>query len=69
MLWDSIESAHERVIGDDGSWLDLARMLMFSVSRIRGNGDGGRRGTVLVNASAVGGFRDEERRAAITVTI
>ena len=68
-MWDSFESAYEHVIGDDGSWLDLARMLIFSVSRIGGNGDGGRRGTVLVNASAVGGFRDEERREAITVII
>jgi predicted phosphohydrolase len=69
VMWDSFESAYERAIGDDGSWLDLARMLIFSVSRIRENGDRGSRGTVLVNASAVGGFRDEERRAAITVII
>jgi hypothetical protein len=68
-VWDSFESAYERAIGDDGSWLDLLRMLIFGVSRIGENGDGGRRGTVLVNASSVGGFRDEGRREAITVII
>ena len=68
-MWDSFENAYERAIGDDGSWVDLLRMLIFGVSRIAENGDGGRRGTVLVNASSVGGFRDEERREAITVII
>ncbi|KFY89234.1 hypothetical protein V500_05848 [Pseudogymnoascus sp. VKM F-4518 (FW-2643)] len=66
VVWDALERAYELAIGNSGSWLDLGRMLMSIVPRIR---DAPHRGMVLVNAAAVGGFRDEERREAITLII
>jgi predicted phosphohydrolase len=70
-IWDSFvrRLMSARSIADDGSWPDLVRMLIFSVPRIRQTKQGGNRSTVMVNASAVGGFRDEETRQAITVII
>jgi predicted phosphodiesterase len=58
VIWDAFERAYKRTLGSGGSWLELSRMVMSLVSRIR---DGTQRGTVIVNAAAVGGFRDEER--------
>lgn len=69
VVWDDFEMAYERTVADDGSWFDLARMLIFGAFRMRGNVNGGGPSTVFVNASAIGGFRDEERREAITVVL
>jgi hypothetical protein len=69
VVWDHFEAAYERTISDAGSWFDLARMLIFSAFRVRRNMAGVGSSTVFVNASAVGGFRDEQRREAITVVI
>ena len=66
MVWDAFERAYERAIGSSGSWLDLGRMVKSLIPRIRHETQ---RGTVLVNAAAVGGFRDENRLEAITVII
>jgi predicted phosphohydrolase len=66
VLWDSFESAYEEAIGKGGSWLGLGRMIIYMIPRIR---NCSQRGTVLVNAAAVGGFRDEHRREPITVIV
>jgi hypothetical protein len=66
VVWDAFERAYERAIGSNGSWMDLGRMVKSLIPRIR---DETQRGTVLVNAAAVGGFRDEKQREAITVII
>lgn len=69
VVWDDFEMAYERAIADDASWFDLARMLIFGAFRMRRNINGVGPSTVFVNASAIGGFRDEERREAITVVL
>ncbi|EPE35126.1 Metallo-dependent phosphatase [Glarea lozoyensis ATCC 20868] len=66
VLWDGFERAYEEAVGKGGSWWALGRMVFCVFSRLKG--DSGR-GTVMVNAAVVGGFRDEQRREAITVTI
>jgi len=69
VVWDSFESACGRALGEDGTWLDLAKMVTCIVPRLRIKRDVDARSTVLVNAAAIGGFRDNERREAITVIV
>jgi len=69
VVWDSFESAYERALGEDGTWLDLAKTVICIVPRLRIKRDVHARSTVLVNAAAIGGFRDNERGEAITVIV
>jgi hypothetical protein len=64
--WDSFESAYEKAIGRGSSWVDLGRMIFCTFSRLRNYS---RQGTILVNAAAIGRFRDEQRREPIVVMI
>lgn len=66
VVWDGFEEAYERAIGPRGSWLDLGKMVVSIFGR---RWAGSRQRSVLVNAAAVGGFKDNEQREAVTVTI
>lgn len=66
VVWDKFERAYERAIGPGGSWLDLGKMV---ISILGGRRGGSQRRTVLVNAAAVGGLKDNKSREAVTVTI
>jgi hypothetical protein len=60
VVWDDFEIAYEKALGKDSSWLDLAKMVFFSISRWRKRAEEAKRTTLLVNVVAVGGFRDQE---------
>jgi hypothetical protein len=65
--WTAGQSAYERISARRGGWRDLCIVGAQFVRALvwRSTGDA----TVLVNAAAVGGFRDEKRNSAIVVTI
>ncbi|KAI9745074.1 MAG: hypothetical protein M1818_001352 [Claussenomyces sp. TS43310] len=60
ILWDPFEMAHERAVSQNGTWLDVLRMILSLISRFRNIALKETRGTVFVNAAVVGDFGDEE---------
>jgi len=69
VIWDKFESAYEKAVGKDASWFDFWKMLFCVIPRMRSQTEGARKGTIMVNAAAIGGFRDQEQREPITVII
>ncbi|KAL4936136.1 hypothetical protein BDV06DRAFT_205562 [Aspergillus oleicola] len=70
VTWDSLQRAYEGVM--DGNWrcVNLALLVWFWVLEwVTGGRDAWQQATVMVNAAAVGGIRDEKRREAIVVGI
>lgn len=70
VLWDSFQRAYESVMDGDSKWLNLGFLAYRSiVGWFTGWGTKDKQATVMVNAAAVGGVRDEKRRDAICVDI
>ncbi|KZT04229.1 metallophosphoesterase domain-containing protein 1 [Laetiporus sulphureus 93-53] len=68
--WTQVQEVYERISAGLGGWWDLVVMIgemlrnrIWMMNGREGNG------TILVNASALGGLRDEKRRGAIVVDI
>ncbi|KAI8995259.1 Metallo-dependent phosphatase-like protein [Trametes punicea] len=60
--WTSAQAAYERLCSGHGKWWDLL-VVLWEFCRP------GQPMTTLVNASSLGGFKDEQRRTAIAVEI
>jgi hypothetical protein len=72
VYWDGFQRAYEGVLDGSsalGGWVWLAILLWYGIigSLTGWSGAGGK--TIMVNAAAVGGVRDEKRREAICVDI
>lgn len=68
-LWDSFQRAYEAVMDGESKWMNLG---LLAYSWLVGWFTGwtkNEQATVMVNAAAVGGVRDEKRRGAICVDI
>ncbi|KAJ0413929.1 Metallo-dependent phosphatase-like protein [Aspergillus carlsbadensis] len=71
-MWDVFQRAYEGVLGGRSwvaRWIWLAVLLWYGLIGVLTGWSGPRRKTVMVNAAAVGGVRDEKRREAICVDI
>ncbi|KAL2817574.1 Metallo-dependent phosphatase-like protein [Aspergillus granulosus] len=70
--WDSFQREYETVMESSSAfsrWLGLGRLVYHAmIGMIPGRGDE-KNQTIMVNAAAVGGVRDEKRRGAICVNI
>jgi len=70
VTWTLGQSAYEKVSSRQGGWMDLVPIWLQSIRWLWQSGPRLREAaTVLVNASAVGGVRDEKRYSAIVVDI
>jgi len=70
VTWTVGQLAYERVCSGQGGWMDLVAIWLQSIRWLWRSGRRSREAfTVLVNAAAVGGFRDEKRRCAVVVDI
>ncbi|KAF9222146.1 metallophosphoesterase domain-containing protein 1 [Gyrodon lividus] len=73
LAWDEAQRVYEDVCAGKAGWGGLARLVWWAVvEKVRGYlWRGGKRWekTVLVNAAAVGGMKDDQRRGAILVEI
>jgi predicted phosphodiesterase len=68
LCWDDFQRAYESIMDNEAKWMNLIRLLWHALVRlIRPRSPCGR--TVMVNAAAIGGLRDEKRRDAICVDI
>jgi len=73
LAWNGAQALYEDICAGIAGWGGLVRLVWRVAAekvreRFRGrDGDSGR--TILVNAAAVGGFRDDERKGAIVVEI
>jgi predicted phosphohydrolase len=72
VYWDGFQRAYEGVLETRGffeRWIWLVMLLWYWIIGVltRWSGAGGK--TIMVNAAAVGGVRDEKRREAICVDI
>ncbi|THV01282.1 metallophosphoesterase domain-containing protein 1 [Dendrothele bispora CBS 962.96] len=68
VMWDRAQKAYEDVCAGRSGWGGLIRLIWWTVTACvwqRNREDG----TVLVNAAAVGGFRDDQRKGAIVVEL
>ncbi|KAJ7652236.1 Metallo-dependent phosphatase-like protein [Mycena rosella] len=62
VAWGAAQRAYEDVCAGTGGWGALVRLVLCAaMERLVGWGTPATEGTVLVNAAAVGGFKDEER--------
>ncbi|BCS27303.1 uncharacterized protein APUU_60351A [Aspergillus puulaauensis] len=69
-LWDSFQRAYEAVMDGDSKWVSLGFLVYFWIlGLLTGWGTKDNQATVMVNAAAVGGVRDEKLRDAICVDI
>ncbi|KAL2869731.1 Metallo-dependent phosphatase-like protein [Aspergillus lucknowensis] len=70
VLWDAFQQAYESAMDCRSRWFNLARLAWLRLVRLlTGWSWDGQQRTVMVNAAAVGGVRDEKRREAICVDI
>ena len=70
VTWTHGQSAYEKVSAGQGGWMDLVSIWLQSIRWLLRSGPRLREAaSVLVNASAVGGVRDEKRYSAIVVDI
>lgn len=73
LAWDEAQALYEDICAGKAGWRGLVTLVWWvAVDKLtawfgRRDGDGGR--TILVNAAAVNGLRDDERRGAIAVEI
>ncbi|KAL4911421.1 hypothetical protein BDW74DRAFT_8177 [Aspergillus multicolor] len=68
--WDSFQRAYEAIMDDHWKGLNLLVLLYcWILGNLTGWAEAGKRGTVMVNAAAIGGVRDEKRREAICVEL
>lgn len=67
VAWTAGDLAYERISAGHRSWTDLVVICLLFIRRLWRGLE--RPATVLVNAAAVGGFRDEKRNHAIAVDI
>lgn len=67
LVWSSAQAAFDRICSRRGGWWDLL-VLIFAPWFNRPQPPLART-TLLVNASSIGGFRDEQRRGAVVVDI
>ncbi|KAJ3508613.1 hypothetical protein NLJ89_g5661 [Agrocybe chaxingu] len=66
--WQDDQLAYENILAGQGGWFSLLRVVLGAVQRLFG----GRRkegASLLVNASSIGGFRDDNRNPAIVIDI
>lgn len=68
LIWDSFQATYERIVGSDGPWADLAKLVWYGICRLVRRRATNKH-TTMVNAAAIGGLRDNERRNAITVVL
>lgn len=69
--WDRAQMAYENICAGRTGWGGLVKLLWYKLTAWlwkRSLGDGGV-GTVLVNAAAVAGLRDDQKKGAIVVEI
>ncbi|KAL0578414.1 hypothetical protein V5O48_003564 [Marasmius crinis-equi] len=66
--WDRAQNAYEDVCAGRGGWIGLMKLAWWTVVAwvLRENRA---EGTTMVNAAAVGGFRDDRRNGAIVVRL
>lgn len=73
LLWGRAQLAYEELCAGRSGWWGLVRLIRFTVTeqvmRVFQMGEGVGKGTLLVNAAAVGGVKDDQRRGAILVEI
>lgn len=70
VLWDSFQRAYEAVMDGESKWGSLGLLVYcWIVGWFTGWGPKAEHATVMVNAAAVGGVRDEKRRDAICIDI
>lgn len=68
LCWDDFQRAYESIMDDDAKWMNLIRLMWHALLQLLRQRYPCER-TVMVNAAAVGGLRDEKRRDAICVDI
>jgi hypothetical protein len=71
VVWDRAQRTYEDVCAGKSGWSGLGRLVVWVVAGKVGRLWSGRleQGTVLVNAAAVSGLKDEQKRGAIVVDI
>jgi len=73
LVWNKAQASYEDICAGIAGWSGLVRLLKWvAVEKLREQfgrrgGDKGR--TILVNAAAVGGVRDDERKGAIVTEL
>ena len=66
--WDRAQVAYENICAGQTGWVGLVKLLWYKLTMWRRSlGDGV--DTVLVNAAAVTGLRDDQKKGAIVVEI
>lgn len=68
LCWDEFQRAYESIMDNEAKWPSMIRLLWHAFLRLIRLSDTCER-TVMVNAAAIGGLRDEKRRDAICVDI
>ncbi|KAL6228962.1 hypothetical protein BDW75DRAFT_250310 [Aspergillus navahoensis] len=69
VYWNSFQRAYEAVMEGNSRWLNLCVLIYNSILSMFTGCTATDRATVMVNAAAVGGIRDDKRREAICVDI
>ncbi|KAI9368243.1 Metallo-dependent phosphatase-like protein [Aspergillus egyptiacus] len=70
LFWDAFQEAYECIMNDKCKFWKMVKLGYFGLARLVGAGTRAGEGkTVMINAAAVGGVRDEKRREAICVDI
>ncbi|KAN0085819.1 Metallo-dependent phosphatase-like protein [Tylopilus felleus] len=73
LAWNAAQALYEDICAGRTGWVGLAGLVWWvAVEKLRKrfwvrDGDGGR--TILVNAAAIGGLRDDERKGAVVVEV
>lgn len=70
--WDAQQRVYEEVVAKRVGWVGLLRLVWNRIGALLlfyGKSRGDEDTTVMVNAAAVAGFRDNERKGAILVEI
>ncbi|PKX99619.1 metallophosphatase domain-containing protein [Aspergillus novofumigatus IBT 16806] len=68
LCWDDLQRAYESIMDNEAQWMSLIMLLWHALLLLIRPRDPCQR-TVMVNAAAIGGLRDEKRRDAICVDI
>lgn len=69
VFWTPYQKIYEKSCEEGGGFMNLVSLLVHIIHYFLKGGHSDHRETVLVNASIVGGYRDELRRGAIVVDI